>query len=65
MDKQLYIISARESWGADPVHFTVNVPKTCKDFFDWLLDEGIVDPDVYSMVKVEGHGIAFDAKESK
>lgn len=65
MENQLYVISHNSGWSDDPTTYTVNVPPCCKKFFDWLVEENIIDCDESSMAKVEGQKIAFEIKENK
>ena len=63
MENLTYVVTDDSRWEAET--FIVKVPKCCKEFFDWLISEGLVDGDYVTMEQVATNKIAFEIKENK
>ena len=58
-----YVVTDGASY--TPICYTVKAPECCKQFFDWLCEEGIVDGACVTMEQIATNKIAFEVKEKK
>ena len=61
MENSTYVLT--DDAGYTTQTYTVRVPECCKNFFDWLYSEGLIND--ITMEKINLDKIAFEIKEKK